>query len=351
MNRLRTTGTKVHNCLHCNEFFTYTNDSIDPDRYSTDTLCPRCALEYEYCRNCGNTYRKSENAIVVEGQYVGCCHRCVTRIVKQECLKGYSYKPEPKFKKIDSDAKSACNYMGLEFEVELGTDEYEAVDLAYYASIEGMEEWIYAKTDGSLDDGVEFVTHPITYKSWIKEYLDQLDKHIIQPISDKIIFKPDTAGIHIHVNRACLGTNPQKRNETMYKIMYLLSIPDNFEKARKYCQRSNHSMGRWSRKYDFRHSYKQGVPLNEQMYIDGERYHILNICNRNTVEFRCFASVANIVDIKAFFIFANNVIEYCKRHTEEEIAQTDIVDVMLYKERAFIKDYIKTRRIDIEIGE
>ncbi len=67
----------------------------------------------------------------------------------------YSFKPKPKFQ---GEGKK---FIGIELEYHHCGESDSRADRI----ISSLAEVIYAKHDGSLNDGMEFVTHPCTPKS------------------------------------------------------------------------------------------------------------------------------------------------------------------------------------------
>lgn len=316
-------GVPIKRCYVCDEYYTV------PHNYNaTREACPRCILSERYrCHSCEHIYSTQDMHDETE------CHACYERNAKRECLKSYSYKPAPEFKKTDHERIN--EYMGIEFETELKSSSIiEPIDLAFLTN---DLDYMYAKTDGSLDNGVEFVTHPITYKAWRETYLDKFEEDIIQKAKDNIKNRPLNAGIHIHVTRECLGKSSTERNLNIKKICYLLSKAENYKLLTKFAQRDDERIRRWARPYEIHYAHD----INNAIHLDDSRYHVVNLQNSNTIEFRCFASVANIKAIKAFIIFVHNVIKYCKDHTSEEILSTKLEDVIYYTEKSFMEKYMK----------
>ena len=231
-------GVPIKRCYVCGEYYTV------PYNYNaTREACPRCILLERYrCRSCENTYFVQDMHDETE------CRACHERNVKRKCLKSYSYKPTPEFKKTDHERIN--EYMGMEFETELkSSSTIEPTDLAFLTN---DTDYIYAKTDGSLDNGVEFVTHPITYKAWRETYLDKFNKDIIQKAKSNIKNRPVNAGIHIHVTRECLGKTNTEKDLNIKKICYLLSKAENYKLLTKFAQR-NDERQKWRHKKEYRH--------------------------------------------------------------------------------------------------
>lgn len=107
----------------------------------------------------------------------------------------YSYKPDPEFK---GEGK---RYFGVELEVDYGGNDNakEVLDIANYD-----KENIYIKSDGSLDDGFEIVTHPMT----LNYYINLMPWEEVMRKLIRMGYKSHKAGtcsLHIHINRTAFG--------------------------------------------------------------------------------------------------------------------------------------------------
>ena len=83
------------------------------------------------------------------------CYDCYSRSTRQKAIQDYYYKPDPIF------YGQGPRYLGVELEVdgagECSENAQQILDLA-----NGKRELIYCKHDGSLNDGFEIVTHPMS---------------------------------------------------------------------------------------------------------------------------------------------------------------------------------------------
>jgi hypothetical protein len=126
-------------------------------------------------------------------QYCPTCFEAVGR-----ALNSYSYKPRPVFQRGASD-KFNDLYFGTEIELEFPRDTELTQAAAAVVDDPACSDWIYAKTDGSLSHGVEFVTHPLRF-DWILENEEKVKKffHIIQRLCGRA---GSSCGGHVHVTR------------------------------------------------------------------------------------------------------------------------------------------------------
>ena len=145
--------------------------------------------EQEVCEDCAN-------------RHTTWCERCDQREPEDEAcgyqggrIHDYSYKPLPIFHAVDNDPDvDRFMFMGTELEVE----DRECHNGGAQIVEDALGNLVYCKHDGSLNNGFEIVTHPMTLA-----YVHQLD----WSFTEKLIqtghrsWDTDTCGIHIHVDR------------------------------------------------------------------------------------------------------------------------------------------------------
>ena len=91
----------------------------------------------------------------------------------------------------------------------------ELLDIAH-----SNDQHIYIKSDGSLDDGMEIVSHPMS--------LNYHQNFCWQEIMSKAValgyrsHQTSTCGLHIHVNRTAFGMNQAEQEEVIAKILYFV---------------------------------------------------------------------------------------------------------------------------------
>ena len=111
----------------------------------------------------------------------------------------YSYKPEPIF------YGDGNRYFGIELEIDgAGKDDDYAEELLDIANAHA--DLLYIKTDGSLDDGMELVSHPCTMDYHINEFPweDIMHSAVHQGYRSH---QTSTCGLHLHVNRNAFSDN------------------------------------------------------------------------------------------------------------------------------------------------
>ena len=92
------------------------------------------------------------------------CYDCYDRRRDRHVIKNYYYKPVPLF------YGKGPRYFGVELEIDNGGEsDSNARAILERANVEG-KEYAYVKHDGSLDDGFEIVTHPLSYNCHMNEF-------------------------------------------------------------------------------------------------------------------------------------------------------------------------------------
>jgi hypothetical protein len=176
------------------------------------TLCQNCRDEYyTECEVCG-TLVSSDYAYYDEDDDQYLCDDC--REKQERAIHSYGYKPEPIFR------GDGLRYFGVELEIdEAGEITSNAEHLLEIANRNA--ENLYCKHDGSLYNGFEMVTHPMT-----------LDYHRSEMPWERILSKAvsmgysshnaKTCGLHIHVNRNSLGKTEERQEAVIARVLYFV---------------------------------------------------------------------------------------------------------------------------------
>ena len=160
-------------------------------------LCSNCYHNhYSRCCCCDALVHESDVYHLDGDDY---CHDCYDEECdKMHHIHDYGYKPNPQFYG-DSD-----RYFGIELEIDgAGKDDGYAEELLDIAN--EKSEHIYIKSDGSLNDGMEIVSHPMS--------LDYHREFCWYEIMKKAVnlgyrsHQTSTCGLHIHVNRDSFSDN------------------------------------------------------------------------------------------------------------------------------------------------
>ena len=137
--------------------------------------------------------------------------------------------------------------------------------------------------DGSIDDGFEIVSHPMTldYHTDIMNWKEVFDTALSL---DYRSHQTSTCGLHIHVNRSAFGKDICEQEETVARIVYF--VEQHWNELLKFSRRTEASMNRWAARYGIAQNTKDTY-RNAKDRCPG-RYAAVNLENETTVEFRIF---------------------------------------------------------------
>jgi len=310
----------------------WTNDSYG-DEYTT--LCHHC-YENHYTRcSCCDALLHEDDAYHLDG-YDYCSECYHDEVDKNRSIHDYGYKPEPIF------YGNSQRYFGVELEIDgAGKDSDNADELLKIANSDGNREHIYIKGDGSLDDGLEIVTHPMSL-----EYHKQF---CWEDIMKKAIYlgyrshQTSTCGLHIHVNRNCLGESREEQDETISKILYF--VEHHWNELLKFSRRSEYSMNRWAARYGYEHSPK--AILDKAKKGNNGRYAAVNLMNYSTIEFRMFRGTLKLNTFMATLELVNAIINVALDFSEEGLHKLSWSEFVSSITEPELIAYLKERRLYI----
>ena len=159
-------------------------------------LCQRCYESYYFnCTRCGVLFHMDDAHYSSDapGEEEPLCRACHKRLERGHTIQNYYCKPEPIF------YGDGPRYFGVELEIDSGGESnVNAEELLQIANT--GEERACCKHDGSLEDGFEIVTHPMTlaYHQESMPWAELLRK---AAELGYLSHKAHTCGLHVHVNR------------------------------------------------------------------------------------------------------------------------------------------------------
>jgi hypothetical protein len=216
-------------------------------------------------------------------------------------IRCYDYNPSKfVFHKVDNEEEL---YLEIELEVDHGGEKdniaKQVIDFMNYI----VDDNVYCKHDGSLDNGFEIVTHPCTL-----EYHRQLPyQDLFKYLTDKGYKSHDTTtcGLHIHFNRNFFGKSKLEQDLCISKLLYLFE--KNWGKVEKIARRS-------ANRYAVRcNLYDNESPID--LYAkskDTEKYCAINLEHRDTVEIRIFKGTLKYETFINTLEFVNKMVHIAK---------------------------------------
>lgn len=327
-------------CQECVDRYCTTCDRCgaliwDSDSYGDEynTLCQSCYDSYyTRCNDC-NCVIHYDNAYEYEGEYY--CRECYDEVRSGDSINDYSYKPTPIFYGSDS------RYFGVELEIDLGGKESNNADkileIGNYSA-----EHIYIKSDGSLEDGMEIVTHPMTLDYHLNEFCweDVMHECVILGYRSH---QTSTCGLHVHVNRDSLGKTLAEQEEVISRILYF--VEHHWNEMLKFSRRSEYAMNRWAARYGYENDPK--AILDKAKKGNKGRYAAVNLCNYHTVEFRMFRGTLKYNTLIAALQMVNRICNAAVFMFDEQMKKLSWSDFVSEITEPELIQYLKERRLYI----
>lgn len=231
----------------------------------------------------------------------------------------YNYRPDAVFHVTKDNERL---FFGFELEMELG---YDRADAALYAynKLE-PDDYAYLKNDGSLDDGFELVTHPMTFDFLMDDEASQEVWDTIYALREKYnarSYNTRTCGFHIHISRS--GFNGGAHMHRFLNLVY--SNPKLYQKL------AGRSSDQWAkfddvyRRYydDYTGTYKLTKSFKDKLsgYRNSDRYSAVNTLNQHTLEMRIFKGTMSIPALKAHIQLAHASVEYTRNLSVQQVAR------------------------------
>ena len=118
-------------------------------------LCQTCYNQsYMTCSECGRLIH-CEDSYYLDDSDEPLCLTCLEE-ANRDVIQGYYYKPEPIF------YGTGPRYFGVELEIDEGGERGDYASRILSQANVGFTERLYCKHDGSLSNGFELVTHPMS---------------------------------------------------------------------------------------------------------------------------------------------------------------------------------------------
>ena len=322
-------------CDCCNDRIFYNNRVSD---YYT-MICECCYENHYYrCEKCDCLVYNEDVYWVGDYAY---CSECYDEIKDNFRIKSYNYKPKPIFYKRDGE--NAVRYYGVELEIDDGGhDDDNANQILKTANL--SDELLYAKTDSSLDDGMELVSHPCSINFHREKFpwIDVLNEAVELEYSSHYT---KTCGFHIHIGRNELGETPEQQEEVIGRIMFFFE--SHWNELVKFSRRTSRQIEQWTARRGF-----QAQPadiLDNAKKKRYERYTCVNIANTNTVEIRLFKGTLKFNTFIATLEMVDSVCENAVKLTDEEIKKQSWSDFVTTIDPTYTEliQYLKEKRLYI----
>ena len=300
------------------------------------TLCNHCEeAYYDHCADCGRLVANDNLHYMSDEDSNGYCESCYNRRALEEGVHSYCYKPEPIF------YGDGPRFLGVELEIDGGGEsDYNATQITAIGNRD--REHIYIKHDGSLDEGLEIVTHPMTlaYHKDIMPWQEILHK---ARKLDYTSHQAGTCGLHVHVNRSSLGETANEQEDTIARILFLV---ENFwHELLRFSRRTQKQLDKWAARYGRKDDPKAVLRSAKS---NGDRYTCVNLTPYYTIEFRIFRGTLKYNTLIATLQLVEKLCDVAFYLTDDEIKNvtwSEFVSGVSEDAMPELVQYLKERRL------
>lgn len=318
-------------CAHCGDRIWYQDNAGN----HTVPLCLSCYNDhYTSCTECGRIIH-NDSAYYEHYSDSPYCYQCFEEFHQSErVIHDYYHKPTPIFYGKDS------RFFGVELEVD---DAGECEDNAESILNIGNRsaEHIYCKHDGSLDDGFEVVTHPMT----LEYHLSSMPwESILSKLRSMgyLSHQANTCGFHIHVNRNSLGKTESEQDACIARILYFFE--KHWEELLKFSRRTPRQLERWAARYGYK-EHPMDILDHAKKGTNSGRYSCINLQNYSTIEFRMFRGTLKYNTIIATLQLVNRVCDVAFCLSDEELKSMSWTTFVSGCTEPELIQYLKERRL------
>lgn len=289
------TKSLTHVCQDCGRVYEDAHHMHIND-HEGRIICDSCAEGYHACECCGRVFLSYDMQATGNGWR---CWNCAAYNTGRPIM-AYSFKPEPIFHDVEGGTSNL--FLGVELEMDHGNADVAAKRiLAAY----GEQDLLYFKRDGSLDDGCELVTHPISAEYMMSDAGKEMWQDICKSALAEGMRSHDTetCGLHVHVSREFFGKSGTAQELTELKLIEL--VDRLYEPFVLFSRRKRRNMDRWASKCNAPKTDEGWAKKAKRVsdFAKRDRYRAVNITNKNTIEFRMFRGTLKAETILATLQF------------------------------------------------
>ena len=339
-----------------------------PEMGQCENACGSTEDEFLSGRNniCATCLEKS---LCIECRELGvaACTRCMknkilqaektetTLRVQRIRVDNYHPREHAKFKQTKYRMKKEHPYLyyGIELEVELPP----TVNRREFAEtvVMGTDGMFVAERDGSLRNGVEFISRPTSYSRWSdKETIKRLDKmfEIFEEWGVKKI-KQDTAGMHIHMSKKFFQkTKGKTEKQQIDDMAWVFELYDQeveaFSRRRfnQYC-RTKKGLAKKMISSSRLMTSNFDITLRKDGIVksmgSGDSHHHIIAETAQTVELRSFKTPENTLQLMGAIEFSRNIAHFCRKYQPEGL---NLKQILSSKESPFLDAYMEQQKLD-----
>ena len=318
-------------CSHCGSRIWNEENAGD----SQTPLCQRCYDRcYTSCVQCGQLIRETDAFYPGDDTDEPYCQSCWTRREQDVAIHDYYFKPDPIF------YGTGPRYFGVELEIDgAGEDRSNARQLLELANRSAQH--IYIKHDGSLDDGLEIVTHPMTL-SYHETQMPWSSLLSAARAMGYTSHQARTCGLHVHVSREAFGETEEKQDAVIARILYFFE--KFWDELLKFSRRTPRQLERWAARYGYKEQPRD-ILEHAKKGCHGGRYTCVNLQNPDTVELRVFRGSLRYSTLMATLQLADRICDAALYLSDQELQALSWTTFAAGCQAPELVQYLKERRL------
>ena len=201
-------------------------------------------------------------------------------------------------------------------------------------------ENLYIKTDGSLDEGLELVTHPMTLEYHLNEmpWAEVLRK---AQSMGYLSHAAGTCGLHVHISRLAFGCTYEQQEAAIARLLYF--VEKFWAELLRFSRRTQGQMNRWAARYGMKLT-----PTDQMCHAKNScagRYTAVNLTNADTVEIRMFRGTLKLNTLKATLQMVNHLVEVAVSMSDAAVQDMSWFDFLDDITESELIQYLKERRL------
>ncbi len=280
---------------------------------------------YPYCRDCYDDMDDNSEDEEDDDNYIH----------------DYYYKPAPIFYKCSDEKK--IRYYGVELEIDKGGKDDSSAEFISAVANKSAEV-LYIKSDGSLEEGMELVSHPCS----LKYHREEFPWEKIMKTAINLHYRSHnttTCGYHIHIGRDSLGETFDEQEEVISRIMFFFEA--HWNELFKLSRRSEWAINRWAGRHGYNDKPKEILDKAKKSSMG--RYACVNITNANTVEIRMFRGTLKLNTFLATLELVDMICAAAVRLTDDDIHKQSWSDFVYGIPDSYTEliNYLKEKRLYI----
>ena len=262
----------------------------------------------------------------------------------------YHQSRELKFYDCGHRYSESTLYIGVELETDItaeGNDNWNDENDLTRTMPSGFFDLFLPTHDGSLTNGCEFVSQPMSLRHWLS-----IKDTMIAPAFAELLrvglraHEPGTCGLHMHVSRGAFDDSVMARKKL------IAIVENNWPAMSDFARRGETHYASKRLAMDEGKIHPELIkrmkesPKDSSVEGDGNRYCAVNTTKSSTIEFRFLRGTLNLNTFYASLQFIDNLCRLANNISIEEAFMVDIFDIINFNQWPELMVYAKTRRFN-----